>query len=515
MSSGYTIRKNQYYDSVFLMGINKKLSEFPGVNQTAVLMGTEKNKELLADIGVQDPEIISADANDLIVAVMAETQTLVEAVLSDLDRILNSEYGESPAKKWSNLEEGLEHQPDSNLVVISIPGEFVYREAKKALEAGLHVFIFSSNVPLEDEKKLKEFAAQKNLLVMGPDCGTSLLSGKGIGFANGVRRGPIGVIGASGTGLQEFSCQIHNAGSGISQAIGTGTNDVSDLIGGITSFLAVDALEADPATKVITFISKPPGKMVEKALINRLKKSSKPAVCCFLGSDSTTIQDGKIKISSTIDGAAAWALHYATGSPAAADISLTADDMSRVDDEVIKYSPEQRYLRGIFAGGTFCYQSQFVLQNMGVEINSNAPLNKTFKLENPDQSQASSIVDMGDEMYTQGKPHPMIDGTLRIERILRESSDPEVAILFLDFILGYNASADPAGELLDAISQAQRNVELRGSHLTVVASICGTENDVQDVELQTKLLRNQDVIVFQSNSQAAAFCGTLLNRLGG
>ncbi len=514
MISGYKIRKNQYFDSVFLMGINKKLSENPGVNQTAVLMGTEKNKELLLDIGIKNDEIIAAGANDLIVAVTAETQSIVDGLLADLDKILNADAGETAGQKWSSFEEGLEYQSDSNLVVISIPGEFVYREAMKALEAGLHVFIFSSNVPLEEEKKLKEFAAGKNLLVMGPDCGTSLISGKGIGFANAVRKGSIGVIGASGTGLQEFTCQIHNAGLGISQAIGTGTNDVSDQIGGITSFLAVEALEADPETKLITFISKPPGKNFQGALIKRLNECSKPAVCCFLGSETNSNQGGKIKFAGTIDEAVAWAQHITAGDPEPVEPGLTEEELSWVDAEIEKFIPEQRYLRGVFAGGTYCYQSQHVLQNMGVEVFSNAPLEADYKLEDPDQSRASTIVDMGDEHYTQGKPHPMIDGTLRKERILNESSDPQIAVLFLDFILGYNASADPAGELLDAINQAQQSFQARGAHLTVVASICGTEDDSQDLNLQTQLLRDQKVIVFQSNSRAAVFCATLLNKLG-
>ncbi|NQS91687.1 MAG: acyl-CoA synthetase FdrA [Chloroflexi bacterium] len=514
MISGYTIRKNQYYDSVFLMGINKKLSENPGVKQTAVLMGTEKNKEILLDIGIKNDEISSASANDLIVAVTAETQSIVDGILADLDKILNAEVGESSTQKWQNFEEGLEYQPDSNFVVISIPGEFVYREALKALEAGLHVFIFSSNVSLEDEKKLKDFAVSKDLLVMGPDCGTSLISGQGIGFANAVRKGSIGVIGASGTGLQEFTCQVHNAGLGISQAIGTGTNDVSDQIGGITSFQAVEALEADPATEVITFISKPPGKKFQGALIKRLNECSKPAVCCFLGSESNTDKVGNVCFASTIDEAVAWARHLTSDGPAPVVPALTEEELRWIDSELEKFSQDQRYLRGIFAGGTFCYQSQKVLQKMGLEVFSNAPLEPAYKLEDPDQSQATSIVDMGDEFYTLGKPHPMIDGSLRFERILTESHDPQVAVLFLDFILGYNASADPAGELLEAINQAQQSYQQRGAHLTVVASICGTEDDSQDLKLQTQLLRDQKVIVFQSNSRAAVFCATLLKRLG-
>ncbi len=514
MFTGYTIRKNQYYDSVFLMGINKKLSDNPGVSQTAVLMGTEKNKELLLDIGFAANEIAAAGANDLIVGIIGETKSIVDTLLADLDQLFNAEIGEITHKKWHRFEEGLEYQPDSNLAVISIPGEFVYREALKALEAGLHVFIFSSNVPLEDEKALKEIGVEKGLLVMGPDCGTSLIAGRGIGFANAVRKGSIGVIGASGTGLQEFTCQIHNIGLGISHAIGTGTNDVSDEIGGVTSLLAVDALEADPSTEVIAFITKPPDKNFQKALIKRLKECSKPAVCCFLGAKSSSEQSNKLKFVSTIDDAVAWVQHLTRGDPILETEQLTEEELSWIDSEVGKFSEDQQYLRGVFAGGTFTYQSQKIFQSRGIKVYSNAPLNPGFKLKDPDLSKKTSIVDMGDEFYTLGKPHPMIDGTLRKERILAEGNDPQVAVLFLDFILGYNSSPDPVGELLDTIVQVQQTFQQRGSHLAVVASICGTEDDAQDLNLQSQLLQDQGAYVFFSNSKASAFCAVLLKRLG-
>ena len=203
----------------------------------------------------------------------------------------------------------------------------------------------------------------------------------------------------------------------------------------------------------------------------------------------------------------------AGSAPPPKELELQPEELSWVDIETAKWTSEQQFLRGIFAGGTYCYQSQQVLRNAGLEIYSNAPLDPVFLLDNPDQSRAHSIVDMGDEYYTLGKPHPMIDGSLRIERILSESLDPEVAVLFLDFILGYNASSDPAGELLDAISQAQQNASNRGAHLTVVSSICGTEDDPQDLSLQSRMLKDQGVYVFNSNSRAALFSAKLLGKL--
>ena len=515
MATGFVIRKNQYYDSIFLMGVNHRLSKAAGVQQTAVLMGSEKNKELLADIGVQDPLIDAASPNDLIVAVVAETQAAVEAVLGDLDQALQVLAGDAPVSTWRTFEDGLAQKPGANLAVISIPGEYVAREVRKAIDAGLHAFIFSSNVTIEDELELKRSAAQKNLLVMGPDCGTSIIGGAGIGFANAVRKGTIGAIGASGTGLQEFTCQIHNSGLGISHAIGTGTNDVSDAIGGLTTFAALEALEDDPGTKIIAFISKPPGKKMLAKLLARLDGCPKPTICCFLGIDHLPETNKKVKFARTVDEAVQWAIYFEDDGPVVSKPTLTPEEFEWVKNERARWSPKQKYLRGVFAGGTFCYQSQQILQDAGVKVYSNAPLDSRFRLADPDQSRVHTLVDMGDEHYTLGKPHPMIDGMLRDQRILTESRDPEVAILFLDFILGYNASSDPVGELLDAIIQARDAVSLRCAHLTVVASICGTEDDPQDLNFQANLLQEQGFYVFHSNARAALFCAHLLTDEGG
>ncbi|MCJ7548195.1 MAG: acyl-CoA synthetase FdrA [Anaerolineae bacterium] len=510
MATGFVIRRNQYYDSVFLMGVNKRLSDTAGVQQTAVLMGSEKNKELLDDIGIHDPLIGAAQPNDLIVAVVADSQQIVDEILGDLDQALQVIADSSPDSVWHTFEDGLAQKPDANLVVISIPGEYAAREAHKAIEAGLNVFIFSSNVTVAEELELKRAASQKGLLVMGPDCGTSLIGGVGVGFANAVRQGTIGVIGASGTGLQEFTTQVHNAGLGISHAIGTGTHDVSDEIGGITTFAALDALEADTKTEVIAFVSKPPGKHMLAKLLERLQKSQKPIVCCFLGADRLPTAGDRLHLATTIDEAVLQAIQAVGAETARLSPSLTPEELARCERERAGWSPEQKYMRGLFAGGTFCFQTQQILRDAGLEVYSNGPLDTKFLLAHPDQSKAHTLVDMGDEHYTLGRPHPMIDGSLRKMRIEREALDPEVAVIYLDFILGYSASLDPVGELLDGIIQARRIAGRRGAHLTVVASICGTDADPQDLNLQASMLREQGVIVFNSNARAALFCAQLL-----
>lgn len=511
MPSGFIIRKNQYYDSVFLMGISKRISDVPGVLQNAVLMGSETNKELLADIGIRGPQIEAALPNDLIMAVIAETPQIVREVLDRLDEFLLGGAQVASTSNPHSFEEGLVQKPNANLAVISIPGEYAAREARKALHAGLNVFLFSDNVSIEDELELKQFAAKKNLLVMGPDCGTSLIGGVGIGFANVVRRGFIGAIGVAGTGLQEFTSQVHNAGFGISHAIGTGGHDLSDQIGGLTTFAILDALEADPQTKVIAIISKPPGVKTLVRLIDRIKTCTKPVVGCFLGTRAESHEaKAKFQRSSTIDEAVWRAIDLAGGETVTDKIEFTPEENEWIAHEKTSWNSEQKYVRGIFAGGTFCYQSQQIFRDEGVVVYSNAPIDSKYKLQDSNRSLEHTFVDMGADEFTLGKPHPMIDGTLRKQRILTESRDPQTAILLLDFILGYNASMDPVGELLDAIIEAKQTTKKRGMHLIVVASVSGTDGDPQDLNLQIKLLKEAGVIAFHSSAKAASFCRKLL-----
>jgi succinyl-CoA synthetase alpha subunit len=516
MASGFVIRKNQYYDSVFLMTVNRRISEVQGVQQTAVLMGSPANKQLLLDIGIQDAQIEAAQPNDLIVAAIADTEGIVEDVLGRLDEWLNAIPESAPvSQQVHTLQEGLGMQPHANLAVISVPGEYAAREARQALEAGLHVFLFSDNVSIEEELELKQLAVRQGRLVMGPDCGTSLIGGVGIGFANAVRKGTIGAVGAAGTGLQEFTSQIHNAGYGISHAIGTGSHDLSEKIGGLTTLAALEALDVDANTQVIAMISKPPAAGTMERLLKRIETCRKPVIGCLLGVDPAGMGGRpNFQFARTIDEAVRMALMAVGGSPASTQSALPGGNEEILVQETAARSPEQKYLRGILAGGTFCYQSQQILREAGVRVHSNSPFDPKDRLEHPDRSIEHSIVDMGDDFYMVGKPHPMIDGTMRKRRILKEAEDPEMAVLYLDFILGYNASMDPAGELVDAIREAKRMARQRDGALSVVASICGTEADPQGRGLQEKILQEAGVLVYTSNAQATAACCRLLGKVG-
>ena len=508
MVTKFIIRRNQYYDSVFLMSINKRLLAENGIIQSAVLMGTQGNKELLADIQVRSSEIDQASANDLVVAVIAETEKTAQDALGKLNQFLEKTDTRVRHTQLRTLEDGVRAKPDANLALISVPGEFAAREASKALENNLHVFLFSSNVSVKDELSLKKTGHQKGLLVMGPDCGTSIIGGKGIGFANRVRTGPIAALGPSGTGLQEFTCLVHHMGSGISHAIGTGSRDLKDEIGGLTTLMALDMLEKDAVTRVVAIVSKPAGKKTLAALLARLENYSKPVVACFLGVEEHPITKGKtLHFAATIDEAAEKAISLLGDGAVSKKRGV---DQNLINKEVGSLAKQQKYLRGLFTGGTFCYQSQQILQEAGIALYSNEPLGDASLLSDPDKSIGNTLVDMGDEYYTRGKPHPMIDGTMRSLRITREAADPETAILLLDFILGFNSSNDPVGEAIEAILASKKNAKMQKRYLIVIASITGTEEDPQEMKTQSKLLEDAGVIVTHSNAVAARLCAAML-----
>ncbi|MDH4265229.1 MAG: acyl-CoA synthetase FdrA [Deltaproteobacteria bacterium] len=514
MVTGWVIRKNEYHDSVFLMRVAKRLSDREGILQAAILMGTEKNKGLLVEIGVSGAEISNATPNDLILAVKAESEQALTNVLATIDQWLSPDAGRAGKFNIRTLDEAMVRQPHSNLAVISVPGAYAAREAQKALECGLNVFLFSDNVPVENERSLKEFARKHGLIVMGPDCGTAIIGGVGVGFANVVRRGPIGVIGTSGTGIQEFTTLVHRAGSGISHAIGTGSRDLSDEIGGISMLSALDALDVDMPTKAIAIISKPPDPTALAYLVPRILQCHKPVVVCFLGLKKEPPHANiRYQTAHTLDEAAALAVQIATGNPPSRFRTDDSQFQALISKERAVMKPGQKYLRGIFAGGTFCYQAQQVLQEAGLVVYSNAPLQGTFKLPDPLQSKDHTLVDMGADEFTAGRPHPMIDARLRRERLLAEGQDPQVAILLLDFILGFNSSSDPAGELVASITEAKAKAKERRGFLSVVASVCGTEEDPQNFAGQVRKLQEAGAVVFPSSAQAAHFCTVLLRSL--
>ena len=509
------VRKNRYLDSVFLMAVARRIASQPGIRDASALMATEANRGVLAGMGYgeADAEVAAAGPNDLLLALEGEPAA-VEALAAEADSWLSRDGSGAPAGEGAagaphSIADAVAIRPDASVAVISVPGAHAAREARAALRQGLHAFLFSSNVSVEDERSLKLEARQRRLILMGPDCGTAWLAGAGIGFANAVRRGPIGVVGSTGTGMQEFACLVHRAGAGISHGIGTGSRDLWDGIGGISTLAAIEALEADPGTKVIAVLAKPPGTATAALLLERLRRCTKTVILCLLGDEPTPAPDlgepGRVRPATTIDEAVGHAL-AAAGVEPPGFLGRDPSWNETIRTELARMRPEQRYVRGLFAGGTLCYQSQAIFRRSGLLVHSNSPLHGMRQLADDDPSREDTLVDMGAERFVQGRPHPMIDATLRRNRLEHEARDPTVALILLDFILGAIASADPVGDMLDAIRGARQAASRRGGHLCVVTSVCGTDQDVQGLEGQARTLVEAGALVFPSNAQAAEFC---------
>lgn len=505
-----TLLENRYFDSVFLMRVSKRLSEQAGINYAALVMGTPKNIQILADAGYDGIDALGASSNDLVVSLIADSPDDASLVLDSLEQFLLRDSARPTAQTVRSLEQALTQQPESNIALVSVPGEFAAREARQALLSGLNVFLFSDHVSIDEELALKQVATEKGLLLMGPDCGTSIVGGVGLGFANAVRRGPVGVIGASGTGTQEVTSLVHRWGSGISHAIGVGGRDLSDHIGAISTLQAMDAFDRDPNTEVILLVSKPPGSETVARVNQRIEACSKPVVTCYLGSqESAPPFLNNVTTTHNLDDAATAAIRLAGG------IRVDEGDIASPDlvhQECAKQKASQKYVRGIFSGGTLCYQAQQVFRDSGLAVYSNEPLEKGMELQDSSASIENTIVDMGADEFTEGKPHPMVDSTQRVQRILSEAEDSQVAVLLLDCVLGYVAAEDPAGDIAPAIVEAKRIAKQRGDNLSVVVSVCGTELDSQGLEGQVRSLEEAGAIVFTSAFQAAKFAAQLVTK---
>lgn len=519
------VRKDSYHDSVFLMLATQELKASGGVREAVVAMGTDMNRDLLSGMGFGGPDLDGAGPNDLLVAVEAQDAAKAEAALDRALELVDrkkassaSGLGGSGLTRTGSLDAALSRLPKANLAVISLPGAYAAREARKALEKGLHVMLFSDNVSLEEEVDLKRRAAAKGLLVMGPDCGTAIVNGQPLCFANVVRSGGVGVAAASGTGLQEVTCLVDRYGAGISQAVGTGGRDLKNPeVGGRTMLLTIAALAADPATSVIVVISKPPAPETAKAVMDALARSGKPCVVHFLGLSDPSVL-GKpaadIQIASDLEDCARRAAALSLGRAyKPVDWDLPESEISQIiDRESAGFSPSQKHLRGLYTGGTLADEALFLLQPLLGPIWSNNQTNPALVPPDPQVSREHTIVDLGDDVFTVGRPHPMIDPSTRTDRLDAEAEDPSVAVLLLDLVLGYGSHPDPAGALVPHIQAAREKAAARGGRLSVVASVTGTPSDFQGFEEQKRKLQAAGVVVMPSNSQAARLSARILQK---
>lgn len=486
------IEKNSYHDSIVLMLLTNHLKEIAGVNNVQVMMGTPANKDIFKTGGLATPELDQATPNDMVVVVDVDDEALIDQVVAEsknyLEEQSQAKEDEGTTERVRTWDKALEVGKDAPLALISIPGVYAAPEIERALDAGKHVFCFSDNVSIEDEARLKKLAHEKGLLLMGPDCGTGVANGIPLAFANRTRRGEIGIVGASGTGIQEVTTTIHKLGGGVTNAIGTGGRDLKAAVDGTTLKDGVALLDQDPSVKVIVVISKPPAKEVRDSVMDLLRAAHKPVVVVFMGERPDHHEEGFYQ-AYTLEETAHLAVDLLNGQqPTAVAEELPVPD--------VKLAEGQKNIKAYYSGGTLAYEAATMINDT---VGLNAESGVDGAILNQD---GYEVLDLGDDVYTQGRPHPMIDATVRKQMMTDAGQGPETAVILIDDVLGYGTHDDMAGELAPTIKKVIADAKAQGRELPVVATIVGTDLDIQDYAGQKKTLEEAGAVVCQSNAQA-------------
>lgn len=496
------LRRQYYLDSVALMRLSQQLAAEPEINDAALMMATPANVEIMQNAGLLDSNV-DASPSDLMMAVAASSEAAADNALAVAESLLDApssaRAGQAAGEQQPrSIRQAVALNPESSFALISVPGEFAAAEAGKAIRHGLNVMIFSDNVSVDEEVALKQEARDLGCLVMGPDCGTAIIGGVPMAFANRVRQGSVGVVGASGTGIQEVTCLLDRAGVGISHAIGVGGRDLSEQVGGISTLQALDLLDADSATESLVLISKPPAAEVRDRVIKRIAASEKPAVVCFIGdSNPSAGADGKMQIVATLE-AAAQAVAGTAGNDVAESAAGCADNGG---------AEQRRFIRGLYCGGTLCAEAQVILGDQSGLL-SNASIPGVEQLDTAadtinraaDLPAAHCLLDLGADEFTRGKPHPMIEPAIRDAAIEQSMADSSTSVVLLDCVLGYGSHLDPAGSIIRVLEKFTRPDGNAVPH--VVASVTGTASDPQDFAAQVASLRDHGVEVCESNAAA-------------
>ena len=477
MSSLVELRRGAYHDSVSLMQVSRAVSQSGGVEQALVAMATELNLDLLRGMGFDPPD--DAAPTDLVVAIRAADDDALERARRVCDEELAAlARGSSPtgpgAQAPARTTGAAAKRAGANLALVSVPGAYAFAEAMDALESGLSVMIFSDNVPVEQEVALKEAAGRAGLLVMGPDCGTAVVGGVGLGFANVVRPGPVGLVAASGTGAQQLMCLLDAAGVGVTHCLGVGGRDLSGPVGGRSTRQALAALDADPNVEVIAVVSKPPAPEVADEIRAYAASLKTPVELVFLGEGQPDLTVGAERV--------------------LAALGRSAPQWPCWRPERARTPRRGGALRGLFSGGTLCDEAMVIAAAALGPVRSNIPLRPEWALPEDLRAPGHLMIDFGDDALTRGRPHPMIDPSLRRERLEKELADPETGVVLLDVVLGHGAHPDPAGELAE---------EIRSGSVPVVVSLCGTEGDPQGSSRQAETLTAAGAEVYLSNAAAA------------
>ncbi len=501
--------ENAYFDSATLMAAAQLVKREYALKESVAVMATDANKALLRDVDLLSDDVDGARARDLVLAVRGDAD--VDAAIASLDSRIRSAaqpVAGGEAQEVGTLGEALKLVPESNLVLISVPGRYAVEEAHQALDEGRHVMIFSDNVSIEDEVALKTKAQENGLLMMGPDCGTAIIGGAPLAFANAVRRGSIGIVAAAGTGLQEVSCLVDYYGGGVSQGIGTGGRDVKDRVGGLQMLQSARALLDDASTEVLVLVSKPPQPQTFARIMDLIRTAAKPVVVCMLGGARDQVETAGGIFAGTLEEAARKAVE---ASGVVIDVPASCAELPQsIMDAAARMDTKRKYLRALYTGGTLCYEALIQLSD-AIDLRSNIALREDLKLEDSFTSAGHTAVDMGEDEFTDGRPHPMIEPSLRAERLAQELEDPEVAVILLDFVLGFGSHHDPVGAMAETIRL--HRVDGSGSSPFIIASVTGTAEDPQSIDTQLIQLQELGVHAYRSNAQALDAVRTILAAL--
>ena len=487
------VKKGSYQDSVVLMLLTNEISTIEGVNKVSIMMATPANKDIFKQSGLDTEELMNASANDMVVVADIDDEAMIDVIMEAVEDFLKKQASAKEEKKGAesvkSWDSALKKLPEANLAVISIPGAYAALEADRALDEGLNVFMFSDNVTIEDERALKEKAHKKGLSVMGPDCGTGIIQGVPIAFTNKVSKGSIGIIGASGTGIQELTTIIDRLGEGVTNAIGIGGRDLNAAIGGITMMDMIDAMEDDDTVKVLLIVSKPPAKEVRDKISARLSSFSKPVVTLFVG-EKPEYHEENFYHAYTLDEAARLAVSLVKGTQVP---EATVD----VDESAFYKAEDNKTIKAYYSGGTLANEAAMLIKDaMNCEVPPEDIEGYMLQLD------GNIVVDLGDDAYTQGKPHPMIDPAKRIECMQEAVDDESTGVVLLDIMLGYGSHADMAGSLIPTIKELQAKAEAAGRKVFFIATVCGTRSDYQGYDEAVNKLKDAGVIVCENNKLA-------------
>jgi succinyl-CoA synthetase alpha subunit len=486
------IKKNSYQDSINLMLLTNEINTIEGVAQCSIMMGTDANKDIFKNTNLLTKEAKTATPTDMVMVLEASSDAVVDQVLKRIDQFLSDlsvKKQQSGSVEAASLEEALEVLPDANLALFSIPGEYAAEVMEQALERNLNIFSFTDNVSVEDEVRLKKLAHEKGLVMMGPDCGTGILSGIPLAFTNVVKTGNIGIIGASGTGIQEVSTLIDRLGGGVTHAIGTGGRDLSDAVQAITVKDSLIALENYAPADVIVLISKPPAKSVRNEIVNLLHNLSKPVVAIFLG-ETPEQHENDVYLAHTLEEAARIAVDLANG------VTVKKNYLQPLENQAAATLPHDLTVKGLYSGGTLGSEAAMLISqalDLGEIIHKEG-----YLLD----ERGYQVIDYGDDKYTQGRAHPMIDPTTRIDAIKKFGADAKTGILLLDVVLGYGSHPDMAGVLAPVIRETLENARKANRQLYVIATVCGTRQDPQNYDQSVAVLKAAGALVEDSNAKA-------------